>query len=412
LNSKNENIIKDKQYYKFCLYGFLKNLRFFEPFFILFFLSKELSFLEIGTLYAVREIAINIFEIPSGIIADALGRRKTLASSFLVYITAFIIFYSGADFPLFILAMLFYALGDAIRTGINKAMIIDYLGRTEQRNYKVKYYGHTRSWSQLGSALSSLAGGILYFYNQNLDVIFLFSIVPYLLDFVNVLSYPKYLDENIKKSKSAIENLRLIGSTFIEVIKDKELIKTLLNVSVYSGFYKSVKDFIQPFLKSLILSLPVLYFLTNDEKIALSLGIVYFLIFLSNAFVSRNAAKIAGYFKSPNRFLNLSLLAGGLLGLISGLMMEYYLSVFVIVLFILILSIENARKPSGIALITDKSEDIVHAGILSVQSQLASVFGAIFVMLIGFFSDLYGVGIGISVASIILLFIIPIIRVR
>ena len=412
MNSKNENIIKDKQYYKFCLYGFLKNLRFFEPFFILFFLSKELSFLEIGTLYAVREIAINFFEIPSGIIADALGRRKTLASSFLVYIIAFIIFYSSGSFPLFILAMLFYALGDAIRTGINKAMIIDYLGRTGQQKIKVNYYGHTRSWSQLGSALSSLAGGILYFYNQNLNVIFLFSIVPYLLDFVNVLSYPKYLDENIKKSKSAIENLKLIGSTFIEVIKDKELIKTLLNVSVYSGFYKSVKDFIQPFLKSLILSLPILYFLTNDEKIAISLGIVYFLIFLSNAFVSRHAAKIAGYFKTSNRFLNLSLLAGGLLGLASGLMMEYYISLSVIILFILILSIENARKPSGIALITDKSENIVHAGILSVQSQLASVFGAIFVMLIGLFSDLYGVGIGISVVSIILLFIIPIIRVR
>lgn len=412
MNSKNENIIKDKQYYKFCLYGFLKNLRFFEPFFILFFLSKDLSFLEIGTLYAVREIAINIFEIPSGIIADALGRRKTLASSFLVYIIAFIIFYSGAGIPLFILAMLFYALGDAIRTGINKAMIIDYLGRTGQQKYKVNYYGHTRSWSQLGSALSSLAGGILYFYNQNLDVIFLFSIVPYLLDFVNVLSYPKYLDENIKKSKSAIENLKLIGSTFIEVIKDKELIKTLLNVSVYSGFYKSVKDFIQPFLKSLILSLPILYFLTNDEKIAISLGIVYFFIFLSNSFVSRHAAKIAGYFNTSKRFLNLSLLAGGILGLASGLMMEYYLSVFVIILFILILSIENARKPSGIALITDKSKEIVHAGILSVQSQLASVFGAVFVMLIGFFSDLYGVGIGISVVSIILLLIIPIIRVR
>ena len=133
MNSKNENIIKDKQYYKFCLYGFLKNLRFFEPFFILFFLSKELSFLEIGTLYAVREIAINFFEIPSGIIADALGRRKTLASSFLVYIIAFIIFYSSGSFPLFILAMLFYALGDAIRTGINKAMIIDYLGGTGQQ---------------------------------------------------------------------------------------------------------------------------------------------------------------------------------------------------------------------------------------------------------------------------------------
>ena len=44
-------------------------------------MSKGISFFEIGVLYAVREIAINIFEIPSGIISDAMGRRKTLASS-------------------------------------------------------------------------------------------------------------------------------------------------------------------------------------------------------------------------------------------------------------------------------------------------------------------------------------------
>ena len=37
---------KDLQYYKFCLYGFLKNLRFFEAFLILFFLEGGLSFFE------------------------------------------------------------------------------------------------------------------------------------------------------------------------------------------------------------------------------------------------------------------------------------------------------------------------------------------------------------------------------
>ena len=69
-----EPIIKDKQYYKFCLYGFLKNLRFFDAFFILFLLSKEITYGEIGILYALREVTINLFEIPSGIVADTYGR--------------------------------------------------------------------------------------------------------------------------------------------------------------------------------------------------------------------------------------------------------------------------------------------------------------------------------------------------
>jgi len=69
---------KDIQYYKFCSYGFLKNLRFFEPFLLLFFMEKGLSFFQIGLLYSIREIGIYILEIPTGIFADTLGRKRTM----------------------------------------------------------------------------------------------------------------------------------------------------------------------------------------------------------------------------------------------------------------------------------------------------------------------------------------------
>jgi len=85
--------IKDIQYYKFCFYGFLKNLRFFEAFLILFFLEKGLSFLEVGTLYAFREITRNVLEIPTGIFTDSFGRRKTMVMAFLLYISSFVVFY-------------------------------------------------------------------------------------------------------------------------------------------------------------------------------------------------------------------------------------------------------------------------------------------------------------------------------
>ena len=412
MNPITKHIIKDNQYYKFCLYGFLKNLRFFEPFFILFFLSKGLSFLHIGTLYAIREIAINVFEIPSGIIADALGRRKTLASSFLIYIVAFLIFYFTSSYFLFAIAMLFYALGDAIRSGINKAMIVEYLKRTNQSKLKVAYYGHTRGWSQFGSAISSLAGGILVFYNQNLDTIFLFSILPYLIDFVNVLSYPKYLDEAKEKHIPVSAHIKTITTTFFTSLKDKDLLKTLINASVYSGYYKSIKDFIQPFLKTLIIGLPLFYSLTKDEKLSLSLGLVYFVIFIVNSYVSRNASKITEFFKSSSAMLNISLFTGSLLGFLAGVLMKYYVSVWAIVLFIFILLIENGRKPATVAIITDKSESKVHAGILSVASQLGSVFAALFVLVIGYLSDLYGVGIGIGAVSILLALISLFVKVK
>ncbi len=405
-------IIKDKQYYKFCAYGFMKNLRFFEPFFILYFMSKGISFLEIGTLYAVREIAINLFEIPSGIIADALGRRKTLASSFLIYIIAFIIFYLYSSFSLFLFAMLFYALGDAIRSGINKAMIVDYLNRTNQINYKVEYYGHTRSWSQFGSAISSLAGGVLLFFNKNLDAIFLFSIIPYLIDFFNVLSFPKYLDEGQRKHLSTKGNIKFITTSFIQAVKSKTLLHSVINSAIYSGYYKAIKDFIQPFLKSLILSIPLFLYLSNDEKTALFLGLIYFVIFLVNSFVSRRASKIENLFDSQTAFLNFTLLFGIIVGLISGVFMEFFNSAFAVILFVIVLSIENGRKPSGVANITEKCNDKIHAGILSVQSQLASLFAATIMISIGLIADMSSVGVGIIISSFVILLFYPILRIK
>lgn len=412
MKTKNEHIKKNKQYYKFCFYGFLKNLRFFEPFLILFFLGKELSFFEIGILYAIREIFINVFEIPSGIFADAFGRRKTLASSFIIYIIAFIIFYFGYDFVLFAFAMIMYALGDATRTGINKAMIIEYLKITDQLEEKVNYYGHTRSWSQIGSALSSLIGGMLIFYHQNLEIIFLFSILPYILDFFIVLSYPKYLDGEIGRSNSHSENLKSIVTTFWSTIKNRELLKSLLNVSIYSGYYKSIKDFIQPFLKSLIIQLPILLLLTEYQKVGLFIGLVYFFIFLNNSFASRKASQIADYFSTKTNFLNYSLIVGISFGLLSGLFMELLPNVTIIVIFAIVLFVENSRKPSGIALITEKSDDTVNASVISVSSQMASIFSAFFVIIIGYLADVLGVGIAISIVSFSILVLYPLIKLK
>lgn len=101
-------LLKDKQYAKFSAYGFLKNLRFFEPFLVLYLLSKGLSFTEIGVLIGLRELIVMIAEIPSGLLADVLGRRRTLASSFVFYMISFVAFFVSQNFVGFLVAMLFF----------------------------------------------------------------------------------------------------------------------------------------------------------------------------------------------------------------------------------------------------------------------------------------------------------------
>lgn len=158
--------------FRFSLYGFLKNQRYYDPFLYLAFLEKGLSYFAIGILIGFREVCTNLFEIPSGAVADLYGRRRAMIFSFCAYIASFVIFaVSESLFPLFA-AMFFYGLGDAFRSGTHKAMIFDWLRLQGRSDEKTKIYGFTRSWSQMGSAVSVLIAGALVFYSGNFVDIF------------------------------------------------------------------------------------------------------------------------------------------------------------------------------------------------------------------------------------------------
>ena len=109
--------LQKAQLRKFCAYGFLKNLQFFEPFLILVFLDRGLSFTQIGVLVAFRAICVNIMEIPSGAAADHLGRRRAMAVSMTGYMISFCIFAAASEYLLFFPAMFAFAVGEAFRTG-------------------------------------------------------------------------------------------------------------------------------------------------------------------------------------------------------------------------------------------------------------------------------------------------------
>jgi len=117
------SINKDPQFYKFSLYGFLKNLNFSDPFIILFFVQEGLSYASIGLLFSVKAILVNVLEIPSGIFADGYGKRRAMILCFLAYIGSFIVFFFFHGFPFFLLAMAFFAFGEAFRTGTHKSFI-------------------------------------------------------------------------------------------------------------------------------------------------------------------------------------------------------------------------------------------------------------------------------------------------
>jgi len=133
-------------------------------------------------------------EIPSGILADRFGRKLAMILSFSFYILSFILFYFFNIIGIYFFGMIIYGFADAFRSGTHKAMIFDYLEANNWADKKIQYYGYTRSWSLFGSALSSLIAAFIVFYSKSYRPIFLYSIIPYLLNFWLIISYPNYLN--------------------------------------------------------------------------------------------------------------------------------------------------------------------------------------------------------------------------
>jgi len=403
---------KDLQYAKFSAYGFLKNLKLFEPFLILFLLEKGLSFTLIGTLYAYREIMTNVLEVPTGVIADALGRRSTMVQSFLSYIISFLIFYYAAGFWLLLLGMTFFAFGEAFRGGTHKAMIFEYLRMKGWQDQKVDYYGHTRSWSQRGSAVSALIAAAIVFVSGRYDVIFLISTLPYIVNLFLMLSYPPELDGEVHTVGSIRQSFRVVWQSFKMSLAGQEVFRATTNVCIYDGFYNAVKDFLQPIVKSLALSLPVLIFLQGKQRSAVLLGLVYFCIYLMTSQASRRAGDFAARFATLARPLNLTMLTGFILGSICGLSYLYSFDLAAIILFTGIFIIQNLRSPMSVTYVSDTVPCEILATSLSVRSLVTALYTAVMAFIMGVLADHLGLGQALMILSLGLIALAPLYLVK
>jgi len=407
-------ITRDRMFYRFSLYGFLKNLRFFDPFILLIFRSYGLSFLQIGILYSIRDVATNILEIPTGVIADSFGRRRAMVAAFLSYIASFLVFYFLKDFIFLALAMVLFSFGEAFRSGTHKALILEYLNIQGISDLKVAYYGLTRSASQLGSAINALVAAGLVFYTGGYRVMFLASTVPYLLDLFNVISYPKILDGKLHRVKKGEiwSRVKTTSREFIQIFSDRSVMKAILNSASFSGVFKSAKDYLQPILAILALSVSVFSNLEDTRREAVIIGLVYFGIYFLTSLASRRAYIFSERFSSLSRAVNFTYLLGAGMLILSGVTANLQIILLAVICFLGLYVINNIRRPINVGIISDQISSKIMASGLSTESQFTTIFSAIAAPLLGFLVDSFGVGNGITLIGIGMIALFSLVRVK
>jgi MFS family permease len=398
---------------RFSLYGFLKNQQYYDPFLILAYIQMGLSFTLIGILIAFREIVINIAEIPTGVIADLFGRRKSMIYSFISYIISFAtmgivgILSSEGNMPIglvFVLlmgAMVFFGMGDAFRTGTHKAMIFTWLRIQNRTSERTKVYGFTRSWSKIGSAVSVIIACLLVYFSKNYMYIFFFSIIPYILNIINFIGYPKEVDGDKKNKTSISDVVRHIKEALVVSVKEKQLRRILTESMGFEGFFKVAKDYLQPILETASIPLAAVLFagvaMTSEQGSVLLIGPVYLLLYILSAFSSRKAHVLV---KKIGEEEHASCLLWGMLFLVLLAMIPslYFNNTWVVIAcFVILYILQNLWRPVLMSRIDSHSDENKGATILSIESQAKSVSTMIIAPVIGFLVDLvrkHEVGVG------------------
>lgn len=231
--------------FRFCLYGFLKNQRYFEPFLVVVFLDRGLSFTAIGSLVAAQQLVVNLLEIPSGVLADRWGRRRALLLAFGLYLGGLLLWGLSAGLLATGAAALLFAAGDAFRSGAHKALIFAWLRQNGRESERTRVYGLTRSWSKIGSAVSIAIGAGLVIARGTFEVAFLATLLPYVASVVNLAGYPASID--VSRGPAAPERSRLAWRDAFRRIAGNRGLRGLLGESMgFDGPFGAVKDYLQP----------------------------------------------------------------------------------------------------------------------------------------------------------------------
>lgn len=389
------------QILKFKLYGFFKNLRFFDPFLLLYLTYNDINVVQIGILYAIREAIIYFMEIPSGVIADNYGKKNELVICFLFYISSFVFFFIGGEFYIFVFAFILFGLGEAFRSGTHKAMIMDFMDYHNVKDQKSKIYGSTRAISMVGSTLSSLLSIVIVSIIPNLSFLFIIAIIPYIADLLLILSYPEYLN---LRDESDITIRDFVNKTIyavVNVFKTGEKSIVVIDSALYQAIFKTIKDYIQLILFAIL----VTEMLKTESETEVIIAVIYAGLYLLSAIASKYSHVLL-------KLRHRDIVLNSIWLITSGASLVFVLVspslTTVIIGFSLFYILLNLRKPIMVEKIGDICESNERASILSIESQIASLTIIIIAPLFGYLYEFYGyeyIFMVISVIGLIIPFI-------
>ena len=125
----------------YYLSAFITGLYFIIPIWVTFE-RRILSYAQMTLLEVIGTTFLIALQLPTGALADLIGRKKTIVLGWLVTGIGNILFAHAVDFPSFIATYLVVNFGFALVSGADMALIYDSLKEAGQEENRLQRFAH------------------------------------------------------------------------------------------------------------------------------------------------------------------------------------------------------------------------------------------------------------------------------
>jgi len=204
-------------------FNFFSDFKLYAPVAIIYFTRVSGSFALGMSVFSIAMVSSALFELPTGIFSDYIGRRKTIILGALAAVFCTIFYAIGGYYWILVIGAIIEGLSGSFYSGNNDAFLHDTLVEEKNEHQYDEFLGRVSKMFQVALGISAILGSVLASWSFSL--IMWLSVIPQII--CVYLSF-KMKDTKIKSSKTG-NIYNHIKNASIQFVKNYKL--RLLSIS-------------------------------------------------------------------------------------------------------------------------------------------------------------------------------------
>jgi len=418
--------VVDRTVAKYYAFELTRSAHLAGPVWVLFLLSRGVSYTGIGLLDVAFSVTVLLAEVPTGYVSDRVGRRRALLLGTAGNVVGSVLFAFGRSLSTFLVAYVVLAVSRTFVSGSDSAWLYDVLqARTGEETF-TRIRGRGQALGLVASGVAAVAGGLLGSVDLAWPWLASGAVVGLAVPVVATFPTPAEVGRQAEAETTTGDADDASETGDDELADDTEVVDTdgaaetgddadALTVArdllagrlrwfvIYTGVFAAamalVDFFVQPVTRDAVEGVSASLGVAVDPVVVL--GVVYAAFTAVSAAVTANADRVrgavglAGYFRLAPPALGVVLAA---VAVVPGAAVPAFFAMR---------AVRSLTEPLQGQYVNDRTPSVGRATTLSAVSMAHALIGAPFELLGGRLADLLGpattvavVGVGLAVVAV------------